>query len=1062
MSVSFESKIDIEVSQSPPLLTKFDTATLSANISYNGNSQELSTYGSEITYQWLYSSDGGKTYRSIPSDTTSLSVAVDSENLNHIYKLQLSVLNPSYKLQSNISNAVFVDSEGNALTTNQYGTPDIVVWYSQDITVNHTINNSILAPIVDEEIEKNIVSVDLITEDGELLTDTPAEPVDDLEYSSDNIQENTDIVAMPTLPALSYGAVSSSGVAQQQNDNSIEQLSDSVIDCYKPISTTLCGVTFNVCRKETRQRTWADFFGPWPPADCVSLGQGSCKSECVFGGSTVRIEKEVGSWFNVEIDGGSKRKWCDSLGDTVPVGTLYEGALDAKGRTKDKAAILCPNPGHIKLYEMTDCKQGGPCPGYTVQWINGTLFGVHPLINGYYEATVSDKSARPPCYGPVTTNIQTTIYPNGKKVLWNPEFSCNGSVYFKSSYCECDGEKIYGDSCTETIDCQPVGPPEIRYESAEGLSVNAYPKRDANGKETKDLIVSTTLDITKANLTGGQTIQFNRVYASSDNHDTVKSFSVTIPQDIDTKGECDLYEVTMDKDPWGDCIQSVGTCAAGIPDGRKCYNSDKYYKWSSIGTTTVTEAECRADCNKAAANPPATATIFGIKPEQSRPIDPGGLLSLSEAEAEIAKASKNKPYYIQKYNLAIPPTPNPGALPPSFIGSKTCQYSCKDKDGFTLTKKIEISTPRIIKEDGDKSPYNLCEGCGCKQNKDCNGCEVCVGGNCVPPFNPGHPCQDSTNETCCIGYNTSSLDKAVSCADKRKCETCQPADGLFYTGETAEKIYKTELQQDCCNGTVFDTQCQKCVNDKIESTCLSPKECVYISDETVSIDGEEYTYAKYECKIVPCPPCQREADDYSTTGNCVPYDSTLEAKSKCQTCVIDNKDGELVERIISTLKPLEICCQTGATDFTPAELCCPNSNGYNHTGDRTQGCCGDNTYNLAQQCCKNGVVTDGGVGCLDCNGRPICPQGTTCCEKLDYDNFLKVIAVGCANPTNCEKCNDNQFTGNPVVVVDDLLPENNPDGCKYCNAGDVETRTSEDPDDPCYAPPEPQSIFFIP
>lgn len=1046
MSVSFESKIDIDISQSPPTLAKFDTATLSANISYNGNSQELSAYGSEITYQWLYSSDGGKTYRSIPSDNAVLSVAVDSKNLNYIYKLQLSVLNPSYKLQSNISNAVFVDSEGNALTTNQYGTPDIVVWYSKDVAVNHAINNSILAPIVDEEIEKNIVSVDLITEDGELLSETPAETADDLEYSSDNIRENTDIIAMPTLPVLSYGAVSSGSIVQQQNYNSIEQLS-SVIDCYKPMSKTVCGVTFNMCQKEIRERTWGDWFN-WPPGDCVSIAQ--CKPECTFGASTVRIQHHVGTWFNVTIDGGREYKWCDFLGASIPMGKVYDGTLDRKGVTNAKEAILCSNSWgkyNIAVIKNKGCGgRGSPCPGFSATEKNGTLTSVDPVISWYYELTPNEGSAKPPCYGPVTVSYSTFYTPSipPKEIYWsvNPTYSCNDEVYLQKSYCECDNEKIYGGTCTEPIECQPIGPPTLSYTSEEGLSVTATVEIDKNGKETKNLTVNTTVDITGKGL-GGKTITFKLDYATSNNYQAPKQFQVSLPN-IDTKAECDVYQVTMSKDAWGDCIASVGPCAVGIPDGRKCYEGgDKYYSWNSIGTATVTDAECRADCNKAATNPPANVAILGIKPEQSRPVDPSDLLSLSEAEAIIAEAYKDKPYYIQKYKLRN-----------KSSGINPCYYSCKDKQGNWKQNSLAQDVIKEVVADGNKIPHNLCEACGCKQNKDCNGCEVCVAGNCVPPFSPGHPCQDPVNETCCIGYDTDTFDKVVSCANTRKCETCQTSYPT--NGETAQPTYKTQLKQGCCNGIIYDTQCQKCENDTtVVAKCIAPEKCVYISEETVVIDYEQYTYSKYECKIPPCPPCQREALDYNSTGNCINYSDTIEAKSTCKQCeVVTDSNGQPAESITSTLIPGQTCCETiPGTEWTPAWVCCKDSTPY-YVCSQGASCCGGECSD-GNYCCVGGqkIPKD---PCIGCDGEPYCPAGQICC----YRSWDK--AKGCASPSDCEECNTGFGAFGPVVRKVAALRQNPPDPCKECQNGEVVTITSEDPDSPCYDSSEPQSIFFVP
>jgi hypothetical protein len=1092
MSVSFESKIDIDISQSPPALAKFDTATLSANISYNGNSQELSAYGSEITYQWLYSSDGGKTYRSIPSNNAVLSVAVDSKNLNYIYKLHLSVLNPSYKLQSNISNAVFVDSEGNALTTNQYGTPDIVVWYSKDVAVNHAINNSILAPIVDEEIEKNIVSVDLITEDGELLSETPAETTDDLEYSSDNIREDTTIVAMPVLPPISYSALSTSNIAQQNNTNDVIQQLSSVIDCYKPISKTVCGVTFNACRQEIRERTWAEAVGlsPWPPADCVSSSL--CKPGCVFGSESIFIRQVVGSWNNYVINNKHYifSSTVPEIVEAKPVETISCGTPPA-----DQHIIICdrsqvgisnPHPKEKKA-SKDNRRSDPPCRDFRTIPKEDVVIGTLPtesLLKGLipippplplFDAcyTSLNNTKTNPCSGPIDEGgglggiynviigykivakveggyaYERVEYTNSCEFEWK----CTDEVYVTSpgvAYTDNAGQPwiLYTHSCDKPT-VSSLSAPSLQYINTQyGLSLSARAEVDINGNPSGKLVMESVLSLSGKNITPGTTLTFKLQSSASGANYTINTqeFSVTVPSETNGASECDVYQVTMGKDPWGDdCIEDVGPCAVGIPDDRKCYNDERYYSWNSIGTATVTDSECRANCNKAAAQPSANAAILGIKPERSRPIDPGGLLSLSDAEAAIAAAYKDKPYYIQKYKLRKPSfTINP------------CSYSCKDKQGNWKQQSLPQNVSNEVVADGNKIPYNLCKACGCKQNKDCSGCEVCVAGNCVPPFSPGHPCQDSVNETCCIGYDTDTFDKVVSCANTRKCETCQSSRDPFTTGETAQPTYKTQLKQECCNGIIYDTQCQKCENDTtVVSKCIAPKECIYISEETVVIDYEQYTYSEYECKIPPCPPCQREAPDYNSTGNCINYSDTIEAKSTCKQCeVITDSNGEPAERITSTLIPGQTCCETiPGTQWTPAWVCCTDSTPYYVCSQGTSCCggeCSDDNY-----CCVGGqkIPKD---PCIGCDGEPYCPAGQICC----YRSWDK--AKGCASPSDCEECNTGFSAFGSVVRQVAALRQNPPDPCKECQNGEVITITSEDPDSPCYVASEIQSIFFIP
>jgi hypothetical protein len=844
----------------------------------------------------------------------------------------------------------------------------------------------------------------------------------------DNTQQNTENI--PVVPPANISA---------SNPVYIQESSFPISTCYTPVSVSVCGLEIRYC-KEDRVYWWLEPDPCGNSSDCPQNG-------CVLGENRWEYNQVVGSWFNTKV-GHNKWKWCNNR-RRKDRGGIYDKPDEARG---NEAVVICPNDGSVPVYNDEPCNPTkGGCPGATARWVDGERKCIDLWWWPYsacYEWQSGDNGKHGPCQGP---------YNNTRRGPISGYFSCNSTLYYHAGYCDCDGDKNYSQECdTQWMICDAAGFPSVSYEgqsNGETFTCTVYQHEEqgmkiAGGGTTK--------------LTEGTSVTLHKKSTGPANYTGLPdSITITIQGGIGNS-QCDIIGNTpTSTDKWGGCF-SVGApyqCITSVPDELRCYDGDRYYTIEGGGSQNFS---CKVECDKNTP-PTATASIYIIKPTESRPTEPNMFLTLQEAKDQLANLNPNDPYYIRVDSISAHYTP-------------PCEYSCTDKKGNREIKSMRVGN-KARRSEGSLSLQNACVKCGCLSHNDCDGCSVCVEGNCVsyPDFTSGlgHPCMDEqqlargvATKECCAGTDFSG-NKVISCADLKNCEFCN--DGLF--GQFVDKNYIPELDQGCCpsppnstnQGTVYDTQCSKCYQYQVVDRCEPPEVCLFDdpSFSIITIDGVNYTKENKSCQIPPCPLCQRPHASYDTTGLCVHYEETEEGR-ECKQCEvvteIDFISGEPheVEKISSTLEGVEVCCQTGETTFEPAELCCSNSNGYNHTGDRDEGCCGDTTYRLAIDCCVNGAVVEwASNGCFDCKGKPVCPPGTTCCERLAYEDG-RVIQVGCANPNNCEECG-GAFEGPIVVPTYDTS-----DPCLECNNGSVDTITSDDPNDPCYSAAAPQSIFYQP
>lgn len=1053
--------LNISLQQQPSLITSMDNITLSSDIKYRDNDKqrELENIQDKIVYEWLYSTDNGETFKSLNINTKNLIIQLDSININFVYKLKISINRESSAITLNHSQYNNILSTDDIILLTNQELDDSEIWYSDNIKLNHSFLDM-------EDIIIGIALSDIVSKLGDVVDfDIDAEN----DTLLDNTQQNTE-----NIPVGPPADISASNPIQTQGLISNLFLRT----CYVPTTLNVCGLTIEYCTITTNFPSFAPFPCPQNPSACPSNG-------CELAKTTWSYKQIAGEWYNSEV-GKDNFVWCSSLVKTP--WTPYSGPRMYSHQNKAKCDVPDPPAGdEVQLCQDNTAPTyyNPPCASLAnAKKKTGGCPGVHYLI-GQYNYCNSDAHGCPgttykKSRGIELDPITDPDHPDFGIDIQNYDYNCEKNAYWTKSKCECDGEITSGGRCwaypfmstsTEDIKCERVSMPNLYYSGTDSKSGETFTVSVSSNSNYAGLIDNKFLLFgggeTKAETGTTVTLSLKGDTDAKNYSGLPETIQITVTNPS-ANSECDLIGFTpTSEDKWGGCF-SVGApyqCITSVPDELRCYNGDRYYTIEAAGSQ---DFSCKVECDK---NTPATATasIYIIKPTESRPTEPNMFLTLQEAKEQLSNLNPNDPYYIRVDGIYADYTP-------------PCEYTCKNKNGWVQKKKINIGN-KAYRPEGSLSLQNACVKCGCSSHDDCDGCDACAGGNCVsyPDFSSagqsaglGHPCMDAqqfargvATKECCVGTDFSGS-KVISCADLKNCEFCN--DGLL--GQFVDKNYIPALDQACCpsppnstsQGTVYDTQCSKCHQYQVVDKCEPPEVCVFDdpSFSIITIDGFDYTKENKSCQIPPCPLCQRPHESYDTTGLCVPYEETEEGR-ECKQCEVITEinfitgESHEAEKISSTLEGVEVCCQTGETTFEPAELCCPNSNGYNHTGDRDEGCCGDTTYRLAKDCCVNGTVDAGGAnGCEDCNGNPVCPPETLCCERLSYEEFGIVTSVGCANPTNCEECG-GAFEG-PIVV----LTYDTSDPCLECNNGSVDPITSDDPDDPCYTVATPQSIFYQP
>lgn len=1034
-----QHKLNIAITQIPSRITSMSPVSLESKVSYiNTDRQKELLYISDIVqYDWLYSTDNGKTFKQLNRTSSTLNIKLDATNINFIYKLKVSVQRPISTIVTNQSQNEHIlagTSEGD-ISTNQT-IDDSELYYSQNIVLNHNLDledvilQMSLEQVISELEDSNIV-LNIFDNDETLEINTDQQNIE-------NTQQTSNIVL-----------TGSNGVQSQGLFGGY---------CYEPITTYVCGADVKYCIA-------TPYWGLYPPDSCMGAGEAGCGS-CILTKAKWSVNQQVGTWKNSKIEDGVYR-WCENISNKAGGGDPYGGALDYVGNTNDEWAMLCPNDGSVPTYYNVDCHGGGnpknSCPSYSATWENSMagcfkLWWI-PWAGCYNWSDTPNKSASP-CKGPVTL----MQYP------LQGYFTCNQNIWFNKKGCVCDGEEIPAGDCDTDPTCGAASPPSLTY-AGHGLSVSVFVRQGSGNKDTPELWV---MGGGTTSLSAGQyTLTLQEGNANAANYSVSPSITVTVEGTKET--ECDMYGLSMGEDPWGGCVTG-GDCVVpgSIDEHYKCYNSDAYYTWGTEGAQTYACGSC---CEK---DEPfeVNAPVVYIRPEKNRPTSSAGLLTLEQCQKEIEKKYGKDPYYLKTYRL-------------SPINQK-CTIDCQDQEGFwnkPVTKTLEYDlggSANLLSDLPSDCPINACTPCvGCQSDADCEGCDACCNGECTSFGSetgydagdeyPCHPCTlqaintgglgSASDISCCPQYDLTGH-KTILCADSKKCEKC--SEPLGPDGILGSKIileYEPNALEGCCNGVKYDTQCYTCEDGNLVYKCKHPYECAETGTASYTDQyGNPGTYITRECKLKPCNSCSRPAPDYESTGNCVFYESTKEARSQCLQCEID-ADYPNFERITFRGNQDQVCCQTGDNSWEVTYVCCPstgpnaNNQGYNFPCFQGQECCPNDCYNPATECCDEygSAKYDSGDRCFDCqSGDWKCPgepsEGKYICCKKSNGEF-----TGCANKDECEKCDD---FGN-VVLVDELTGSGAE--CKECDgSGNVVPITPSDPDDPCYSASAPQSIFYEP
>jgi len=1019
----------INVTQQPALLSSLENVKLNTDIYYDNNRQkDFLQENNTLIYEWLYSVDDGKTFRTLNENSANLTIDLDTININFIYKLKISIDRPSSEIASNTDSSTgFITNKSNKFLLSNQESDNSEVWYSNNIKINHSID---IADIIVDFALNDII---------EQLEDQI-----DFGLTSDaiDIQEN-ESSQISIIPDDETATI----VEVDTDETSSTLWFPGLMDCYTPATMTSCGITINYCIYEQKS-ILVDGLG-----NCGSINDCPGNGCVLDGGPVITANGPVGNWLNVKLGDSYTACWKNFEGAIDP--QQWDGqrskSVDSCGEpiigdSQYDSLVLCDDPGkaYASAYFCANPPGEGnmSCPGQIVS--NRCDPG----------GAMNDM----PCLG----TFQRLAVPSNK-------YRCHQNKYYYPSTCRCNG-KILSSIDTNLATCQAdqdqcktVDPPNLSYYCRElGVTVPVLREVDDDGNYTGVLYVNFGPVAAPPGTTESGRLgwAFPKVYtahlqgsAKGANYSLSKSITLTVKSNSGkTSSECSIKTLTAASDPWGGCIEA-GNCYEhdDIPKTLRCFASDKYYKIQGLGNKTFS---CWTECNKFT---PATATVpaFRIYPVTTRPESLYGLLSLAEAEAKLEKDNKGKAYAVRRDTL------RPG------FGS-TCVESCKNSKGFPSKNSTRFSTNGGIVQ-GSLGLVNPCVKCGCKEDKDCGGCGVCMDGECIeyPNDNPNsaavHPCEAAAKGggtvSCCVGYDALGK-KIVSCAKSKYCETCQDPqvdDQSIPTGAIVGTVARVSFDsndpaKDCCNGVVYDPRCQICDVSTVRPKCRPPEECRLTGDTTtwVDEDGFEQQSDNYHCIIPPCPPCQIEADDYDTTGNCISYNDTPEAKQNCEECEpIDNpdypgdSDEPLIPNFYSTLDEGQTCCQTGATTFVPCSNCCADSEtGYNTCcpgADDT--CCDGACYATVagRTICCNGKEAAFGDACNLCSFDEFGQQESKC--DTYYSCCSKTVSgveffTGCYSNTYCD--------------------------CETCSGGEVVTVESDDPDDCCYAGAAPQSIFYEP
>lgn len=362
-------------------------------------------------------------------------------------------------------------------------------------------------------------------------------------------------------------------------------------------------------------------------------------------------------------------------------------------------------------------------------------------------------------------------------------------------------------------------------------------------------------------------------------------------------------------------------------------------------------------------------------------------------------------------------------------------------------------------EDCEKCPPQVIRRCLCETSDECQNCENCINGWCVPYCPDSKFCDDGI---------------CVDCLDDTAC----PCDQVCVNGKCQcpnNKPYKDSngCCHECIDGQKRDGFCEICVGGKwVAIICPNSypdpetcecKECInsgHCPPNQCCVDGKcqccpGYYFDPASDSCIPLPKCQRDTDcppcHQCVNNECQPIPcpsgyKTIGSNCCARECDCDNPS-----------------CPQGQSCYRTSQGCiCVGCEGPCITSDDCDPACkcsGNNCVpNSCNKPCVSGLDCDTGCGCLNnncvpCEGSCIGTPNSDC-EQKDGCQCQGNTCVGdpcnkrCIEADDCDKgcgCQSNSCIGCDTVPC--VTNSDCPFGC-YCDKGISLCKANPCPD-PC-------------
>jgi len=1133
-NINYRNQPIVTINQSPSLVSKLETVTLQA--SFDLYQIEVGPDSYNIDYEWIYTDDGS-TFISCGVSNDDLTIDLTSDNLERIYKLKITIQNINHTIQTNNTGTGSIGTTNNILIiTNQSSSLEISddttskVLYSSNYKLNHSLKQTELVKNLDiSQVIKSLSQQDptIVTAGDGFISQQNNQEIITIDtnqteqyYESGQAIQSLEEEQMrsmgwpwspnPNCTFSNFNAVGGCGIAVKVKEwidvaGGCASVATGPCDIIKgagevTINKALgilnnCKITLN--GQESYKYCDTCQVVPSQPAgvssitmeDCgvlpnnlTGIGCGNFEPDILCPDPSIDTSVKVSS---------APLKYC-ALGLTASVIT---GIIATIG-----LGVLAASPiGQGGAWALSFTGAAGAAYG-------GVIAGIlanYGIQFGYLKPWIGDS-----CYGPGLcangTGFVTGVSSNGYFM-----YQCNPESWKKPAHVSCmAGDNTYAGCDDNDVGAELFVPSCYVTYSGEGISASTsiVTNPGSNGNNVYLLKIEGTYPVPESSMPkkGCKTIT---LYKGSEPSDCAEagaslpsSISVTVCANTGKDAVDVLDGISFGQDAWGVCV-NPDPCLVGVGN-LLCYSGDDHY--ILVGGNTGPGNTCQSQCSKIGGY---TAPGYKALPSINRPSGPGTGKTPAELQSDAEKANQGKAFWWAVDELI----PNPG--------SSCTMPSKQDPSGFK-TATGPVGSALYISEGTPGLVGDFCKECGCKKNRECGGgCNECVNDDCITRNSALHSCYDHlTEETkpCCAYLDTTDPDSnkhdyVITCADPENCIVCIDAQlfndkhiGTVAHLDNVNPDGSTDPDKKCCPrplplaGKIYSEKhphCKTCCEGKIYNTNQCDYHCVDdVWVKKVCPDGSDYRYTAVpgsctpKCTCITCELCEREIQEVDSDGNaitlCPHYNTTIDAQSSCTECeVITDANGEESERIYSTLKTGQTCCQTGAEDWTPAYYCCEHSNGYNHPCGKTQGCCGDQCApNDPSKCC----VGNSQVGyqirtrdwCEDCDGNNVCRFSTNpdCCivgetvtrPSYSWDEPPRIVSENYSETCidtmgQCAECYSYSYTRlvSPIGTLEETvyvtevrlitgLDPDRPgyDPCLECD-GNGGTRNKCDPDDCC-------------